>query len=73
MAKVCNITTMGLRHNKYSSVLGIIKYFDDKISLRGKSYNMINSEEFDNLISSQQKLVNNDNIIGKVFGHFFDS
>lgn len=73
MAKVCNITTMGLRHNKYSSVLGIIKYFDDKISLRGKSYNMINSEEFDNLISTQQKLVNNDNIIGKVFGHFFDS
>ena len=73
MAKVCNITTMGLRHNKYSSVLGIIEYFDDKISLRGKSYNMINSEEFDNLISSQQKLINNDNIIGKVFGHFFDS
>lgn len=73
MAKVCNISTMGLRHNKYSSVLGVVKYFDDKLTLRGKSYNMINSEEFDDLISSQQKLVNNDNIIGKVFGHFFDS
>ena len=73
MAKVCNISTMGLRHNKYSSVLGVVKYFDDKLTLRGKSYNMINSEEFDDLITSQQKLVNNDNIIGKVFGHFFDS
>lgn len=73
MAKVCNISTMGLRHNKYSSVYGVVKYFDDKLALRGKSYNMINSEEFDDLISSQQKLINNDNIIGKVFGHFFDS
>lgn len=73
MAKVCNISTMGLRHNKYSSVYGVVKYFDDKLTLRGKSYNMIDSEEFDDLISSQQKLVNNDNIIGKVFGHFFDS
>ena len=27
-ARVCNITTMGIRHNKYSSVYGIIKYFD---------------------------------------------
>ena len=73
MVKVCNISTMGLRHNKYSSVYGVVKYFDDKLALRGKSYNMIDSEEFDDLISSQQKLVNNDNIIGKVFGHFFDS
>lgn len=73
MAKVCNISTMGLRHNKYSSVYGVVKYFDDKLALRGKSYNMIDSEEFDDLISSQQKMINNDNIIGKVFGHFFDS
>jgi len=73
MAKVCNISTMGLRHNKYSSVYGVVKYFDDKLALRGKSYNMIDSEEFDDLISSQQKMINNDNIIGKVLGHFFDS
>ena len=73
MAKVCNISTMGLRHNKYSSVYGVVKYFDDKLALRGKSYNMIDSEEFDDLISSQQKMINTDNIIGKVFGHFFDS
>ena len=73
LAKVCNISTMGIRHNKYSSALGIVKYFDDKLSLRGKSYNMLNNEDIESLISTGQKLTNNDNIISKVFGHFFDN
>lgn len=46
LAKVCNISTMGVRHNKYSSTLGVVKYFDDKLALRGKSYNMLNNEEY---------------------------
>lgn len=73
LAKVCNISTMGIRHNKYSSALGIVKYFDDKLSLRGKSYNMLNNEDIESLISTGQRLTNNDNIISKVFGHFFDN
>ena len=73
LAKVCNISTMGIRHNKFSSALGIVKYFDDKLSLRGKSYNMLNNEDIESLISTGQKLTNNDNIISKVFGHFFDN
>ena len=73
MAKVCNITTMGIRHNKYVSVLGIVKYLDDKLSLRGKQMNMIDGDELDDLVSPQHKMINNENIIGKVLGHFFDS
>ena len=73
MAKVCNITTMGIRHNKYVSVLGIVKYFDDKLALRGKQMNMIDDDELEELVSSQHKMINNENIIGKVLGHFFDS
>ena len=64
---------MGIRHNKYSSTLGVIKYFDDKLALRGKSYNMLNSDDIESLVSTQQRLTSNDNIIGKVFGHFFDN
>ena len=73
MAKVCNITTMGIRHNKYVSVFGIVKYFDDKLALRGKQMNMIDDDELEELVSSQHKMINNENIIGKVLGHFFDS
>ena len=51
VAKVGNITTIGIRHNKYSSCLGIIKYFNDKLNLRDKHYNMFTSEEIDEIRS----------------------
>ena len=73
VAKVCNISTMGIRHNMYSSALGVIKYFDDKLSLRGKSYNMFDKEDIINLTTIEQKITANENIIGKVFKHFFDN
>ena len=73
-AKVCNITTVGIRHNKYSSVYGTIKYFDDKMELRGKSTTMISNESMRAITNSEEKVVNNNtNIISKVFGHFFDN
>ncbi len=73
VAKVCNISTMGIRHNKYSSVYGAIKYFDDKMTLRGKSYSMVNKDDMGILVSNGQKMITNDNILSKVFGHFFDN
>lgn len=72
-AKVCNINVMGIRHNKYSSALGVIKYFDDKLSLRGKTINMISEADKENLIFTGKKVATNDNVINKVFGHFFDN
>ena len=73
-AKVCNITTVGIRHNKYSSVYGTIKYFDDKLSLRDKKVTMITTENMKSLINTDEKVINNNtNIISKVFGHFFDN
>lgn len=72
-AKVCNISTMGLRHNRYSSVVGAVRYFDDKMSLRGKDVSMISESDVQVLMSPDDKTVNNDNIISKVFGHFFDN
>lgn len=71
VAKVCNIQTMGIRHNKYSSCYGITKYFDDKLSLRGKQYRMISKEDVDTMLSIDSSITN-DNMISKVFGHFFE-
>ena len=51
IARVGNITTMGIRHNKYSSCFGIIKYFSEKLNLRDKHYNMFTNEEIDKLRS----------------------
>ena len=69
VAKVCNISAMGIRHNKYSSCFGVIKYFNDKLDLRGKQYNMFTKEELEGLVTSDSS---NENIVNKVFGHFFD-
>ena len=72
-AKVCNIHTMGLRHNRYSSVYGTIQYYDDKMSLRGKEVTMVSNSDMEVLTSPDTKTMNNENILSKVFGHFFDN
>ena len=72
-AKVCNISVIGLRHNKYSSAFGVIKYFDAKLSLRGRTYNMISDNDKDSLISTGQKVTVNGNIVSRLVGHFFDN
>ena len=69
LARVCKISTMGIRHNKYSSAFGVIKYFDEKLSLRGKSYDMIDEIDKENLVSNS---LNSDNILGKEFEHLYD-
>ena len=71
VAKVCNIPYMGIRHNKFSSCYGITKYFDDKLSLRGKDYQMISKEEHNTMLSIDSNITN-ENMISKVFGHFLD-
>ncbi len=71
VAKVCNINVMGIRHNMYSSCYGAIKYFNDKLDLRGKHYNMVSNEDEDRLSSVTSSVTTNENVISKVFGHFF--
>lgn len=65
-----NISEMGIRSNAYSSCYGMIKYFYHKLDLRGLTYTMINSEETKKLISNKDKMINNDNIVGKIFSYF---
>ena len=71
VAKVCNIPVMGVRHNKFSSCYGVTKYFDDKLELRGKHYNMVSKENIDTMLSVDANITS-DNMLSKVFGHFFE-
>ena len=64
-----DISTMGIRSNMYSSSYGIIKYFYNKLDLRGLSYSMVSDKEAEHLISTKEK-VSSGNIISKVFGYF---
>ena len=71
LAKVCKISTIGIRHNKYSSAFGVIKYFEEKLALRGKSYSMIDNESLEILTSTENKLNDYDNF-QVTYGHLFD-
>lgn len=73
VAKVCSLSAMGIRHNKFSSCYGITKYFDKKLELRGKQYNMINKDDMASLLYVDSSITNNENMLSRVFGHFFDS
>lgn len=64
-----DISTMGIRSNMYSSSYGIIKYFYNKLDLRGLSYSMVSDKEADHLISTKGK-VSSGNIISTVFRYF---
>ena len=73
-ASTLNLTTMGVRHNKYSSVQGMIKHFDQKLEQRGKKYSMFQDDKIEEMKAAKKKAgIATDSVISKVFGHFFDS
>ena len=71
VAKVCNLTTMGIRHNKYSSCYGVLKYFNDKLDLRGKTYNMFLDDDIEKMSKVDASEIA-ENISSKVLGQSFD-
>ena len=71
-ASTLNITTLGIRSNKYSSSIGIIKYFHEKLKNRGIEYSMLDQTEINKLLSSKRNSLNigSDTIVDKIKGYF---
>ena len=69
--KVYKVKEIGCRHNKYSSVLGFIKYYHDKLSFRNKLAYTVDEELQSELLNSRK--TNNNTILGKIYGYFFNS
>ena len=71
-AHIGNVKMLGLRDNKYSSVIGNIVYFISKLKLKNKDYTMVNDEEMYQVTSVTSKnLGASDSMLGKIFGFFF--
>ena len=69
-----NVNIIGARDNKYSTAIGLIKNFNDKLNKKDKDYSIFDSNEIDILCSSDKKItVASDGVLGKVFGYFFDN
>jgi len=71
--KIGSINTIGLRHNQYSTALGMIRYFNEKLRLRHKEYSTFSEDDAESMCTIDAKLIASDSILGKVFGYFFDS
>jgi cell division protein FtsA len=74
-ATTLNITTMGIRNNKYSSAIGIIKYFHDKMRLRQKNISLIDEDKIKIIEQNKQSMLDltDDTFISKIFGYLSDN
>lgn len=70
-ASVGKIKLMGIRDNKYSSALGNILYFINKLRLKSKNYTMFNENDIENISTVKKNIVSRESMLGKVFGYFF--
>ena len=68
------INTIGVRDMAYSQALGMIKYFIDKLSIRGKEYTMFDDNKQVELIENRKNNVsNNSSVFGKFFNYLFEN
>lgn len=68
-----NVDTIGVRDNKYSTSLGMIKYFINKMEIRGKDYSMISTVDEEALVTPDKILKKEDTIINKLFSNFISN
>jgi len=68
------IKTIGARDNCYSQCLGMIKYFIDKLSIRGKDYTMFDDDKQLELVENRKNNVSeNTSVFGRFFTYLFDN
>ena len=68
-----NVNIVGIRNNKYSSCVGNIVYYINRLRLLGNNDSMVDDDDLDYLYASRRSLidVSNESMLGKVFGYFF--
>jgi len=67
---IYSTNTLGVRNNRYTTSLGMIKYYVNKMKLRDKEYSMISDEEANKLITPNKNSKKDSVIFTKIFGSF---
>ncbi len=65
-----HVKEMGCRHNKYSSVIGLIKYYHEKLAFRNRLAYTVTEDKQEALLNTKKS---NNTILGKIYGYFFNS
>ncbi len=72
-AKIGQTKEIGVRSNIYSSSVGLIKYYEEKLRIRKQEFSIFNENETESLGSAPKKSFGDNSILGKLFGYFFDN
>lgn len=71
-AIIGNVNILGIRNNKYSSAIGNVVYYINRLKLFGNDSSMVDDDMTDLYLSRRSLLdVNDESMLGKVFGYFF--
>ena len=69
-----HVDELGARDNKFSSSVGLIKYYNSRLKLRNKEFSIFSIEEQEELSGLTKKVnISENSILGKLFGYFFDN
>lgn len=66
-----NVEDLGVRNNKYSTSLGLIKLYADKMNFRDKQASTISEANQKLLFNNKKK--NDNSFFGKIYNYFFDN
>ena len=70
-ARLGTINEIGVRNNKYSSCVGLIKFYAYSAQLKDKDYSIFSIDE-QQLLSGNSVDGQNENVISKLFGYIFN-
>ncbi len=73
-ANLRQVPEIGVRDNKYSTCVGLIKYYNSRLKLRNKDFSIFSLEEQEEFSGLSKKVSLSENsLLGKLFGYFFDN
>ncbi len=64
------VNEIGVRNNKYSTCVGLIKYYSSKMKMKDKDYSIFSVEDQKELSGMHKK--QESSLLGKLFGYFFE-
>ena len=70
IVQIGDVKVLGARNNRYSSAIGNVVYFINKLNLRGRNYSMFNISEQEALAEVKRYEILGSSALGRIFGFF---
>ncbi len=72
-ATLGKLNLLGARDSSFSSAIGIIQYYEARMELKDRAFSIFNQNELESMATSSKENANNNSLLSKVFGYFFDN